>query len=119
MNSTTHGFNRSEKTHEKKYERQKELHLKACMGGGEKSMTRHKSRGKLTARQRFDLMFDDNSFVELNDLAESQCVDFGLEKRKVTGDGVVIGYSTVDGRTMFAYAQDATVLGGWVSTLHG
>ena len=109
----------AEKTHEKEYERLKELQQKACMGGGEKSMERHKSRGKLTARERLDLLFDDNSFVELNDLAESQCVDFGMEKRKVPGDGVVIGYGTVDGRTMFAYAQDATVLGGSVGTIHG
>ncbi len=109
----------AEKTHEKELERLQQLQHKACMGGGEKAMERHKSRGKLTARERLDLLFDDNSFVELNDLAESQCVDFGMEKRKVPGDGVVIGYGTVDGRTMFAYAQDATVLGGSVGTIHG
>jgi acetyl-CoA carboxylase carboxyltransferase component len=109
----------AEKTHEKELERLQQLQHKAYMGGGEKAMERHKSRGKLTARERLDLLFDDNSFVELNDLAESQCVDFGMEKRKVPGDGVVIGYGTVDGRTMFAYAQDATVLGGSVGTIHG
>lgn len=109
----------AEKTHEKELERLKDLQNKAYMGGGEKAIERHRSRGKLTARERLDLLFDDGSFVELNDLAESQCVDFGMEKRKVPGDGVVIGYGTVDGRTMFAYAQDATVLGGSVGTIHG
>ena len=109
----------AEKTHEKEYERLKDLQQQAHMGGGEKAIDRHRSRGKLTARERLDLLFDTGSFVELNDLAESQCVDFGMEKRKVPGDGVVIGYGTVDGRTTFAYSQDATVLGGSVGTIHG
>ncbi len=109
----------AEKTHEKELERLKELQQKASMGGGEKAIDRHHSQGKLTARERLDLLFDSGSFVELNDLAESQCMDFGMEKRKVPGDGVVIGYGTIDGRTSFAYAQDATVLGGSVGTIHG
>ncbi len=109
----------AEKTHQKERERLKNLQKKAIMGGGEKAIERHHSRGKLTARERLDLLFDPDSFVELNDLAESQCVDFGMEKRKVPGDGVVIGYGTIDGRTAFAYAQDATVLGGSVGTIHG
>jgi acetyl-CoA carboxylase carboxyltransferase component len=107
------------KTHEKELERLKELQLKASMGGGEKAIARHLSKGKLTARQRLDLLFDEDSFVELNDLAQSQCMDFGMDKRKVPGDGVVIGYGMVNGRTTFAYAQDATVLGGSVGTIHG
>jgi len=107
------------KTHPEELERLRNLQQKAFMGGGEKAMERHRSRGKLPARERLDLLFDKGSFVELNDLAESQCVDFGMEKRKVPGDGVVTGFGTVDGRTMFAYAQDATVLGGSVGTIHG
>lgn len=82
-------------------------------------MALHRAKGKLTARERLDLLFDPDSFVELNDLAESQCRDFGMEKRKVPGDGVVIGFGTIDGRTVFAYAQDSTVLGGSVGTIHG
>jgi len=107
------------KTHPEELKRLKNLQQKAIMGGGEKAMDRHRSRGKLTARERLDLLFDKQSFVELNDLAESQCIDFGMDKRKVPGDGVVTGFGTVDGRTMFAYAQDATVLGGSVGTIHG
>ena len=107
------------KTHQKELERLKNLQKKAIMGGGEKAIERQHSKGKLTARERLDLLFDKESFVELHDLAQSQCVDFGMEKRKVPGDGVVTGFGTVDGRTMFAYAQDATVLGGSVGTIHG
>ncbi|MFA5906206.1 MAG: carboxyl transferase domain-containing protein, partial [Desulfobacula sp.] len=107
------------KTHEKELERLRSLQTKASMGGGEKALARHRSTGKLTARERLDLLFDPGSFVELNDLAESQCVDFGMEKRKVTGDGVVIGYGSINTRMVFAYAQDVTVLGGSVGTIHG
>ncbi len=82
-------------------------------------MALYRAKGKLTARERLDLLFDPDSFVELNDLAESQCMDFGMEKRKVPGDGVVIGFGTIEGRTVFAYAQDPTVLGGSVGTIHG
>jgi methylmalonyl-CoA decarboxylase subunit alpha len=106
-------------THEKELERLQSLRKKAMMGGGEKALDRHHSAGKLTARERLELLFDPDSFVELNDLAESQCLDFGMEKRKVPGDGVVIGYGTIHKRTVFAYAQDVTVLGGSVGTIHG
>ncbi|MCK5543128.1 MAG: acyl-CoA carboxylase subunit beta [Desulfobacterales bacterium] len=109
----------TEKTHQEELERLKTLQQRAIMGGGEKAMDRHRSKGKLNARERLDLLFDSGSFVELNDLAESQCVDFGMEIRKVPGDGVVTGYGTIDGRITFAYAQDATVLGGSVGTIHG
>ncbi|MBU8910769.1 MAG: acyl-CoA carboxylase subunit beta [Desulfobacterales bacterium] len=107
------------KTHREELERLKSLQHRAFMGGGEKARERQRSKGKLTPRERLDLLFDKGSFVELNDLAESQCVDFGMEKRKVPGDGVVTGFGSVDGRTVFAYAQDATVLGGSVGTIHG
>ena len=107
------------KTHGKELERLKSLQQRAFMGGGEKARDRQRSKGKLSPRERLDLLFDQGSFVELNDLAESQCMDFGMEKRKVPGDGVVIGYGSIDGRTAFAYAQDATVLGGSVGTIHG
>ena len=107
------------KTHSNELERLRELQNKAVMGGGEKAMERHRSKGKLTARERLDLLFDKESFVVLNDLAESQCIDFGMDQRKVPGDGVVTGFGTIDGRTVFAYAQDATVLGGSVGTIHG
>ncbi|MFN2358466.1 MAG: acyl-CoA carboxylase subunit beta [Desulfotignum sp.] len=107
------------KSHDKELERLKILQKKAWMGGGEKSVDRHHAAGKLTARERLGILFDADSFVELNDLAESQCMEFGMEKRKVPGDGVVIGYGNIDSRLVFAYAQDVTVLGGSVGTIHG
>ena len=107
------------KTHQQELERLKELRQQAFSGGGPKAIERHHAAGKMTARERIDLLFDKDTFVELNDLAESQCTDFGMEKRKKPGDGVVIGYGEIKGRTVFAYAQDATVLGGSVGTIHG
>jgi methylmalonyl-CoA decarboxylase subunit alpha len=107
------------KTHENELERLRSLQQKAVAGGGEKSVARHQASGKRTARERLALLFDPDTFVELNDLAESQCMDFGMDQRKVPGDGVVIGHGMIDGRLVFAYAQDATVLGGSVGTIHG
>ncbi|MGD8389387.1 MAG: carboxyl transferase domain-containing protein, partial [Desulfobacteraceae bacterium] len=108
-----------EKTHQSELERLAALQEKARMGGGAKAIEKRHAAGKLTARERIDKLFDEGSFVELNGLAESQCRDFGMQEKKVPGDGVVTGYGTVDGRLVFAYAQDATVLGGSVGTLHG
>ena len=107
------------KTHKSELERLDTLEKRAETGGGKKSIDRHHDRGKLTASERLELLFDPESFVEVNKLAESQSVDFGMQERKVTGDGVVTGYGTIDGRMVFAYAQDVTVLGGSVGTIHG
>jgi len=89
------------------------------MGGGPKAIERHRGRGKLTARERLALLFDPGSFVEVHKLAQSQSIDFGMQEKRVPGDGVVTGYGTIDGRLVFAYAQDVTVLGGSVGTIHG
>jgi acetyl-CoA carboxylase carboxyltransferase component len=107
------------KTHRSELERLAALEKRAEMGGGQKAIDRHHKRGKLTARKRLTLLFDSDSFVEVNKLAESQSVDFGMQEKKVPGDGVVTGYGTIDGRLVFAYAQDVTVLGGSVGTIHG
>jgi propionyl-CoA carboxylase beta chain len=107
----------STKTHQSELERLETLEKRAEMGGGKNSIDRHHGRGKLTARERLELLFDPESFVEVNKLAESQSADFGMQERKVTGDGVVTGYGTIDGRMVFAYAQDVTVLGGSVICL--
>ena len=108
-----------DKTHQSEQERLAALEQQAEMGGGEKALDRHHGKGKLTARERLRLLFDDGSFVEVNKLAESQAVAFGMQEKKVSGDGVATGYGTVDGRLVFAYAQDVTVLGGSVGTVHG
>ena len=107
------------KTHQSELERLSSLEQRAEQGGGPEAIARHRQRGKLTARERLDLLFDRGSFVEVNRLAESQAVDFGMQAKKVPGDGVVTGFGTVDGRLVFAYAQDVTVLGGSVGTIHG
>ncbi len=99
-------------SHEQQLERLRGLQHHAAAGGGDKAVARHHEAGKLTARERLDRLFDRNTFIELNDLAESQCTDFGMDRRKVPGDGVVVGHGLIDGRRVFAYAQDVTVLGG-------
>lgn len=106
-------------SHEQQLERLRGLQHHAAAGGGDKAVARHHEAGKLTARERLDRLFDRNTFIELNDLAESQCTDFGMDRRKVPGDGVVVGHGLIDGRRVFAYAQDVTVLGGSVGTIHG
>jgi len=106
-------------THQVELERLEALKKKAELGGGQKAIDKRRGQGKLTARERLDHLFDPGSFVEINELAESQPVDFGMQAKKVPGDGVVIGYGNIDGRLVFAYAQDATVLGGSVGTIHG
>jgi acetyl-CoA carboxylase carboxyltransferase component len=107
------------KTHQSELERLEALEKRAETGGGPKAIERHHQRGKLTARERLALLFDAGSFIEVNKLAESQSVDFGMQEKKVPGDGVVTGYGTIEGRLVFAYAQDVTVLGGSVGTIHG
>ena len=106
-------------THQSELERLQALKNKAEMGGGPKAIQKRHDQKKLTARERLDLLFDQGTFVEMNQLAESQAVDFGMQAKKVPGDGVVIGYGSIDERLVFAYAQDATVLGGSVGTIHG
>jgi acetyl-CoA carboxylase carboxyltransferase component len=110
---------REEKTHQSELARLKALQEKARLGGGQKAIDRRHEAGKLTARERIDLLFDPDSFVEMCDLAESQSRDFGMQEKKVPGDGVVIGHGTIEGRLVFAYSQDATVLGGSVGIIHG
>ena len=107
------------KSYKSELKRLEALEKRAEMGGGQKALDRHHGRGKLTARKRLNLLFDPDSFVEINKLAESQSTDFSMQEKKVPGDGVVTGYGTVEGRPVFAYAQDVTVLGGSVGTIHG
>src|ERR671937_2867670 len=85
------------------------------LGGGEARIARQHHEGKLTARERVALLFDPGSFQELDQLVVHRSVDFGMEKQRVPGDGVVTGYGTVEGRLVFAFAQDFTVFGGSLS----
>jgi propionyl-CoA carboxylase beta chain len=90
----------------------------ARQGGGAARIERQHKNGKLTARERIDLLLDSGSFVELDAFKTHRCDDFGLAENKPLGDGVVTGYGTVDGRTIFLYAQDFTVFGGSLSGAH-
>jgi len=107
------------KTHESAIARLEALQEKDRLGGGQKAIDKRHAAGRLTARERLDLLFDSGSFVEIVELGESPSREFGMQEKKVPGDGVVIGYGTIDGRLTCAYAQDATVLGGSVGIIHG
>ncbi|HJX59879.1 MAG TPA: acyl-CoA carboxylase subunit beta [Thermodesulfobacteriota bacterium] len=96
-----------------------EMEDKARLGGGADKLEQQRKMGKMTARERIEYFLDPGSFVELNMLAEHQCNDFGMEKKRFLGDGVVTGYGTVYGRKVFIYSEDATVLGGSTGKVHG
>ncbi len=91
----------------------------ARAGGGEDRLEDQRKAGKLTARERIEHLLDRGSFVEINMLAEHQCRDFGMSERKFPGDGVITGYGSIGGRRVYAYAEDATVLGGSNGRAHG
>src|SRR6201996_1145350 len=87
-------------------------------GGGEKRIKAQHARGKLTARERIELLMDKGSFEEFDMFVEHRSIDFGMEKSKIPGDGVVTGWGTVNGRTVFVFAKDFTVFGGSLSETH-
>ncbi len=88
------------------------------MGGGEKRIEKQHSSGKLTARERLEFLFDENTFVEVGGLIESRITDFGIADKKVPGDGVVVGYGKINGRIVFASSEDFTVIGGTLGEYH-
>ena len=88
------------------------------LGGGEEKTQKQHAAGKKTARERVDLLFDEGSFVEIDSFVETRSIDFDMQKKKVSGDGVVTGYGTVDGRLVFASFQDFTVIGGSLGEMH-
>ena len=90
----------------------------ARLGGGQKRIDAQHGRGKLTARERIDLLLDEDSFEEFDMFVTHRCTDFGMEKQKPAGDGVVTGWGTINGRQVYVFSQDFTVLGGSVSATH-
>ena len=84
-------------------------------GGGEDRLRRHREAGKLTARERITLLFDPDSFEETDAFVTHRCRDFGMADQIIPGDGVVSGHGRVDGRLVYAFAQDFTVFGGSLS----
>ena len=99
-------------------ERLEDRRAEARLGGGEKRIAAQHARGKLTARERIDLLLDNGSFEEFDMFVQHRCDDFGMEKSKIPGDGVVTGWGTVNGRTVFVFAKDFTVFGGSLSETH-
>jgi len=91
---------------------------KARMGGGQARIDSQHKRGKLTARERLQLLLDDNSFEEFDMYVEHRCADFGMADNKVPGDGVVTGWGTINGRVVYVIAKDFTVFGGSMSEAH-
>ena len=91
---------------------------RARLGGGERRISAQHAKGKLTARERIELLLDHDSFEEFDMFVEHRCADFGMDKTKIPGDGVVAGWGTVNGRTVFVFAKDFTVFGGSLSETH-
>jgi len=89
------------------------------LGGGLEKIEKQHQKGRLTARERIDLLFDPGTFQEIDLFVEHQCKDFGMENKRVPGDGVITGFGEVQGRTVAVYAQDFTSMGGTVGEWHG
>ncbi|MCA1063305.1 carboxyl transferase domain-containing protein [Rossellomorea sp. AcN35-11] len=96
------------------YDKRREVEL----GGGDEKIDKQHEKGKLTARERIDLLVDPGSFVELNPFIEHRCSDFGLDGVQGPGDGVVTGYGKVDGKPIYLFSQDFTVFGGALGEMH-
>ena len=97
----------------------RKLKSQALLGGGQKRIDTQHKKGKLSARERINLLLDENSFEEIDMLVRHSSRDFDLDKQRYFGDGVIIGYGTINGRKIFVFSQDFTVLGGSLSEAHG
>jgi len=103
---------------EEKIQELKDLRQKAMLGGGEKRIKAQHRKGKLTARERIDLLLDEGSFEEFDMFVSHRCIDFGLDAQSYLSDGVVTGYGTIDGRLVYVFSQDFTVFGGSLSEMY-
>ena len=103
---------------DKRIEDLRERREKIEAGGGPKRIEKQHASGKMTARERIAALLDPNSFVELDAFVEHRCTNFGMEKVEAPGEGVVTGYGTIDGRLVYVYAQDFTVVGGSLGEMH-
>ena len=102
-------------TQEQKIQELIDKRAKARLGGGEKAIAKQHERGKYTARERIDQLLDEGSFEELDMFVTHRSTNFGMEKKQYLGDGVVTGFGTIEGRLVYVFAQDFTVLGGSLS----
>lgn len=96
------------------YDLKREIEL----GGGDKRIEKQHEKGKLTARERIDLLLDEGTFVEINPFITHRTTDFGMDKQIGPGDGVVTGFGKVNGRNVYLFAQDFTVFGGALGEMH-
>jgi len=96
----------------------KEKKDKLKMGGGKDKLESQHGKGKLSARERIDILLDKGSFVEINGLMQHRAIDFGLDKMEIPGDGVITGYGTIEGRLVYVFSQDFTVMGGSLGEAH-
>ncbi len=101
-----------------KLRRLEELNREAELGGGEERLQAQHAKGKLSARERLELLLDEGSFVEMDRFVTHRSTDFGLDKKRVLGDGVVTGYGKINGRLVYVFSQDFTVFGGSLSEAH-
>ncbi|MES1264094.1 MAG: carboxyl transferase domain-containing protein, partial [Variovorax sp.] len=90
----------------------------ARLGGGQKRIDAQHAKGKLTARERITLLLDEGSFEEWDMFVEHRSHDFGMEKQRIPGDGVVTGWGTINGRVVYVFSKDFTVFGGSLSRAH-
>jgi propionyl-CoA carboxylase beta chain len=102
----------------KKITELEKLSRKAKEGGGKKRMEKQHDKGKLTARERLDILLDNDSFVEFDRFVTHRCRDFDMEQKKILGDSLVSGYGEIHGRPLFVFSQDFTVFGGTLSYAH-
>ena len=105
-------------TNKEKIELMRAREQKIELGGGAKALEKVKATGRLTARERLARLFDEGTFVELDKFVEHRCVNFGMDRTEVPGEGVVTGYGMVNGRTVFAFAQDFSTMGGSLGEMH-
>ena len=103
---------------EKVFDKLNEMKTASKLGGGAKRIEKQHASGKLTARERLEILFDEGTFTEVGGLIESRIEDFGLKDKKVPGDGVVTGYGKINGKTVFASSEDFTVIGGTLGEYH-
>ncbi len=105
-------------TTRKRIEELRQKRAEALLGGGQRRIDAQHSKGKLTARERIDLLLDAGTFSELDMFVTHRSTDFGLDEQRIPGDGVVTGYGRIDGRLVYVFAQDFTVFGGSLSEAH-
>jgi propionyl-CoA carboxylase beta chain len=99
-------------------QRLEDMRARARLGGGQRRVDAQHAKGKLTAWERIEILFDPDSFEEWDMFVEHRCADFGMADNKVPGDGVVTGFGTISGRLVFVFSQDFTVFGGALSEAH-